>query len=157
MGRVTLNLPVQNSRSCAHLTVVKCTTDRQVVDILVEDGRHLSFLDGRDSASREENENRYVGFVAQAVDSSTSSVATGGTDNSELLWQFSGSFSRVAPIEKVFKQISNKLERKVLECIGGSMEQFKHVCFGIELDKGRDRWIAKRERANGVCPVDERN
>ena len=47
---------VQNDGSCACLAVVECPADRQVVDVLVEDGRHLSFLDRRDSTLREENE-----------------------------------------------------------------------------------------------------
>lgn len=76
---------VQNKGSCTHLTVVKCPADRQAVNVLIENSRHLSFLDRRDSAVREENENGYVGFVAQTVYGSTSSVTTGGTNDSELL------------------------------------------------------------------------
>ena len=37
------------------------------------------------------------------------------------------------------------------------MEQLKYVCFQIELDERSDRWIAKRGRVNGICPVDEGN
>lgn len=127
------------------------------MDVLVKNGRHLSFLDRRDSALREENKNGYVGFVAQAVDSSASSVTTGGTDNRELLGWFSGSLPGIASIEKVFEEVPNELECKVLECVGGPVEQFKYVFFRIELNKGCDRWIAKRGRANSVCLVDERN
>ena len=157
MGWVIPYFSVQNDGSCAYLAVVKCPADRQVVDVLVEDGRHLSFLDRRDSALRKENEDGYIGFVAQAVDSSTSRVTTGGTDNSELLGRLFGSFSGIASIEKVFEEVPDELECKVFECVGGPMEQFEDVCFRIELDKGCDGWIAKRGRANGVCPVDEPN
>lgn len=49
---------------------------------------------------REENEYGYAGFIAQAIDSSTCSVATGRT-----------------------------VTQQDLECIGGPMEQFEYVCF----------------------------
>lgn len=78
------------NKGSAYLTVVKRPAHRQVVHVFIKDGRHLSFLDRRDPATREENEHRYIGFVAQAVDSSTSSVATGGPDDSEFFWWFSG-------------------------------------------------------------------
>lgn len=127
------------------------------MDVLVKNGRHLSFLDWRDSALREEDKDGYVRFVAQAIDSSTSSVTTGGTDNRELLGRFSGSFPGITSVEKVFEKVPNELECKVLECVGGPVEQFKYVFFRIKLNKGCDRWIAKRGRADGVCLVDERN
>lgn len=75
------------------------------MDVFVEDGCHLSFLDWGDAALRKENENRYIGFVAQSVYSSTSGVPTSGPDDSKLFRWFPGSLPRVASIEKVFKEI----------------------------------------------------
>ena len=65
------------------------------------------------------------------------SVATSGTDNSERLAWPSGSFAGIAFIKKVFEDVSNELERKVLECIGGPMEQPGHVCFRGEAHRER--------------------
>lgn len=40
-----MRLPAQGSEECAYLAVVKGPTNRQVVDVIVKDGGHLSFLD----------------------------------------------------------------------------------------------------------------
>lgn len=54
----------------AHLAVVERALDRDAVNVVVEDGRHLCLLDGRHPPGREEHEDLDVGLAADSVDRS---------------------------------------------------------------------------------------
>lgn len=54
-----------------HLAVVERAIDGETVNIGIEDGRHLSLLDSRDTAFGEEHKDGDVGLAADAVDGST--------------------------------------------------------------------------------------
>ena len=65
----------------------------------------------------DENEHGYVGFVAQAVDSNTSSVATGGSPGA--CWD-------LQVLRKYSKRFPTSWRARSLN-IGGPMEQFEYV------------------------------
>jgi hypothetical protein len=69
----------------AYLAIVKGSSDRQVVDIIVEDGSHLSLLDGADTAGREHDEDGDVLFASQAIDGSRASITTRSADNGQMM------------------------------------------------------------------------
>lgn len=55
------------------------------MDILVENGSHLSLLNGTDAAGRKHDEDGDVLFASQAVDGSRASITTRGADNSQMM------------------------------------------------------------------------
>lgn len=67
------------------MAVVESTGDGKIVDVLVQDGRHLRFLDGADAALGVEDEDGDILLAAQAVDGSRSGVTTGSADNSQVM------------------------------------------------------------------------
>lgn len=73
---------------CSYLAVIKGTADRQVVHILIGDSCHLKLLNRTDPASRKHDENRHVLLAAQAVDGSRAGVATGSTNDCQMVAVF---------------------------------------------------------------------
>jgi hypothetical protein len=75
--------PWRETEREAHLAVIEGTVDREAVDVVVEDGGHLSLLDGRDSTGGEEHEDGDVGFPSDSVDGSTTEQG-----NADQFWPF---------------------------------------------------------------------
>jgi hypothetical protein len=64
------------------LAVVEGTVDGQVEDVLVGDGRHLSFLDRRNSSLRVEDKDRDILLRSKTVDGSAVHMTRIKTDSS---------------------------------------------------------------------------
>lgn len=86
---------------------------------------------------RVENENRDILLSAQAVDGSRSSVATGRANHSEMV-PFLPNLSIIPSNEEIFKQISQKLQRNIFECVCGAVKKLKQM--QIVLLTERDEW-----------------
>lgn len=68
-----------------YLAVVKCASDSQVVDILVQDGGHLGLLDGAHATLGVEDEDGDILLASQTVDGGRTGVTARGTDNSQMM------------------------------------------------------------------------
>ena len=136
----------------AYLAIVKGTLDGKVVNVGVEDGGHLGLLDRADTALGVQDEDGDILLAAQTVDGSGSGVATGGTDNSEVMPVLSG-LACIAPHEEVFEEVSEQLKGNVLERICGAMKQFQEVqvLLLVKWHERRGLWGAER----GITAIDD--
>lgn len=68
-----------------YLAVVKGTRDGEVVDICVEDSRHLGLLDGAHAALGVQDEDGDILLAAKAVDGSRARVTAGCAHDGEMM------------------------------------------------------------------------
>ena len=109
------------------------------MDVGVEDGGHLGFLDGRDPALREHYEYRYVFFPAEAVDGGAPRVPGCGAADCQVV-PVCARLAFVPPDEEVFEKVAEELESDVFKSLGRAVEELEEVkVLGrIERLEGRD-------------------
>lgn len=73
------------SRCTAYLAVVKGAGDSKVVDVVIQNGSHLGFLDGAHTALGVEDEDGDILLASQAVDGGRAGVTARGTDYSQMM------------------------------------------------------------------------
>lgn len=136
----------------AYLAVVKRSLHRHIVHVFVQDGCHLSFLDGADATFWMKDEDADVGFGAQACDGSAAGITAGCADDGESLSVIGGGWLSLVPtLQKVLEEIAKELEGDVLEGKGGAMPQFKAPFVLCQTFEGDDLLCAE----GGIRAFDE--
>ncbi|MDZ3996084.1 hypothetical protein PspTeo4_47440 [Pseudomonas sp. Teo4] len=106
------------------LAVVEVAFDGDVVDVVAEDGGHLTALNFRNTLVRVQDEDVDVVATAAAFDCCGAGVTAGGADDHHAL---------VALGQNVVQQAAEQLQGEVFECEGRAVEQLHHPLIGIEL------------------------
>ena len=111
------------------LAIVKCAVDGQVVHIVVEYGRHLSFLDRRHTAAWMQNENVNILLGAQSCDCRTACVATCRAKHRQRVGRTVSpvgvASGGVSASEEILEQVSKQLESDIFERKCWSVPQFQ--------------------------------
>ena len=109
------------------LAVVEAAVDGEVEDVVVEDGRHLPFLEGADAALGVHDEDADAVLAADAGDGGGAGIAAGGGEDIEAAPAF---------LEDFGEEAAEELEGDVLEGEGGAMEEFEDVDVADGADGG---------------------
>lgn len=112
------------------LAIVECAGNSQVVDVLLGASSHLCLLDGTDTTLGVQDGDRNILLAPESVDSSRSSVTTGGANDREVV----SILSFLADIllgEQVLEKVSKELQSAILERVGGTVEDLKQVDVAI--------------------------
>lgn len=100
----------------------------EVMHIRVEHSGHLGLLDRADLAFGMHDKDRDILLPAQAIDGSRSSVATCGTNHSQVLSSSAdtaSAFAGISPHKEVLEQVAEELQCNVLEGEGWAVKQFQ--------------------------------
>lgn len=137
---------------CTYLAIVESAVYCQVVDIGVNDGRHLGFLDGADLAVREHDEDGDILLSAQTIDGGRTSIATCSTNDSQM-FPIAALLALVLAHEEVFEQVAEKLQGNIFEGKCRPVEQLEqmYVLLLVECDGGDDVFCAE----GGVATTDD--
>ena len=104
------------------------------MDIGREHGRHLAALHVGHAAMRVDHEDVDLGAPRHRVDRGRTGVTAGRADNRQVI---------IAPPEKLLEQQTEKLQRHILECQGGTMEKFQQPLTFIQLHQRGNRGMGK--------------
>ena len=110
----------------SHLAVIKGAFDSEIVHIFVQHGGHLCLLDRADLALGMHDEDTDILLPAQAIDGGRSSVTTGCANDGQV-FPVGAVLALVPAHEKVLKQVTEKLQRHVLERKSRTMKQLQQV------------------------------
>jgi hypothetical protein len=137
------------------LAVVESSLNGQIVDVVVENSGHLGLLDGGDLALGVKNENGNILLSAKTVNGSGAGVSTGSSNNSQgVALTILRDVLSVLADKEVLEEVSDKLERNVLESEGRTVEELHdvEVVLRNQVHNRRDVRVAE----GGVRAVNER-
>lgn len=148
-----------------HLAVVKGTGNGEVVHIGVSARRHLKLLNRADTALGMQDSNRHILLTPQTMNSSGSSlvhmsgyyrnqtthsmthITTRRTNNSQVMSVLT-LLALVLSRKEVLEEVTEELQRAVLEGVTRAVEEFEEVQVVFELDEGSDFLGAERRIAS---------
>ncbi|KAH3660811.1 hypothetical protein OGATHE_005143 [Ogataea polymorpha] len=104
------------------LAVVESTIHRESVDVVVQNGGHLTLLQWGHPSSWIQDKHRNVFLVSETVNGGRSSVTRSSADNGNYVSWFAFFLCRVFPSQKKLKQVTNELEGNVFESVNLKVE-----------------------------------
>lgn len=104
----TIDLRIRKQFFNYILTIVERAFNANIVDICVEDGRHLRLLDFRDLTFGMKHEYREICLSSQAINSRTSGISRGCSNDGQVLPLFA-SLALVSFHQEILKEVSQKL------------------------------------------------
>ena len=117
------------------LAIVEVAFNRDVVNVLAEDGRHLPTLNFRNAVVRMQNEDVDVVATTAPFDGGRTGITRGGTEDHHAL---------ATLLQHIIEQATEQLQSKILERQRRAVEQLEHPFVTVELTQRRNSAVGER-------------